>query len=234
MAVCALCRRLDSLQNSHIIPEFFYKPLYDEAHRFRWASLDPTYQNKLEQKGLREKLLCKKCESAISKYETYVSRLFNGDKIIPSVRNKNAVFLSRIDYTKFKLFLLSVLWRAGVSRLTFFKQVALGLHEEALREMLINGDPGPSAKYACIIDGVIYDDIPQFGLIIEPSFTRFEGHGCYRFLFGGFGWVFFVSSHSLPPEVTRRVLNEEGKMIIVLRDRSELTYLDPFFAQVGK
>jgi hypothetical protein len=214
-----------------VIPEFFYTPLYDEIHRFRWFSSDPTYHNKPEQKGLREKLLCKSCESVICRYERYVSQLFSGAKVITSVRNGNAVFLSGIDYRKFKLFLLSVLWRAGISRLPFFRQVRLGLHEKTLREMLVAEDPGPSILYPCIVDGVIHDGIPQFGLIVEPSFTRFEGHHCFRFLFGGLGWVFFVSSHSLPSAVTERVLNAEGRMVVVVRELKELEYLKLLLAE---
>jgi len=232
MKTCSLCRRTVSLRKSHIIPEFFFKPLYDEVHRFQWLSTDTAYKDRYEQKGLREKLLCDTCEATISKYETYVSRLFNGDQRISSKREGKLIFLSRIDYKTFKLFLLSILWRAGVSQLLLFRQVSLGPHEEQLRNMLSQGDPGPFDLYPCVVDCVLHDEIPQFGLIVEPSFTRFEGHRCYRFLFGGFAWAFFVSSHGLPPAVKQRVLTEDGDLVIALRMLEELKYLDSFFRKV--
>jgi len=56
-----------------------------------------------------------------------------------------------IDYKLFKLFQLSLLWRAGVSDRPIFKEVALGRHQEILRRMLLDDDPGESHKYGCIM-----------------------------------------------------------------------------------
>jgi len=38
----------------------------------------------------------------------------------------NKIIIEGIDYAPFKLFLMSVLWRASVSTLEFFKLVSLG------------------------------------------------------------------------------------------------------------
>lgn len=48
---CQLCQRDTELMNSHIIPEFVYEPLYDEAHRFHvLSSLEPK-KKVIDQKG---------------------------------------------------------------------------------------------------------------------------------------------------------------------------------------
>ena len=53
-AVCALCQMNGDLQNSHIIPEFFYKLLYDpNPRRFRVISAIVSEPERYEQKGLR-------------------------------------------------------------------------------------------------------------------------------------------------------------------------------------
>jgi len=31
---CKICCQQKELRDSHIIPEFFYKPMYDDKHRF--------------------------------------------------------------------------------------------------------------------------------------------------------------------------------------------------------
>ena len=54
---CKLCLNKSDLKNSHIIPEYFYKPMYDEKHRFFQVSIDPNEKNKFVQKGLRKYLL---------------------------------------------------------------------------------------------------------------------------------------------------------------------------------
>ena len=56
--ICRLCLVESELQDSHIISEFQYKPLYDEKHRFFVISSDPRKNDFYEQKGFREKLLC--------------------------------------------------------------------------------------------------------------------------------------------------------------------------------
>lgn len=61
--ICCLCLCKSKLCDSHIIPEFFYKQqgLYDEKHRFHIISTEPLKHPPIAQKGMRERLLCKKC-----------------------------------------------------------------------------------------------------------------------------------------------------------------------------
>lgn len=152
--VCALCLQPGPLQNSHIIPEFLYALLYDEKHRYNVLSVQHGEPNRIEQKGARERLLCLACERLLNGYETYASLVIKGGAKGISYRREGAiVFLQGIDYAKFKLFQLSVLWRAGVSSLPFFGHVQLGPHQEQLRKMVYTGDPGRSAEYPFIIWG---------------------------------------------------------------------------------
>jgi hypothetical protein len=57
------------------------------------------------------------------------------------------------QYSPFKLFLMTQLWRAGVASDAFWKNVRLGPHEERLREMLLRAYPGQTYEYACVISG---------------------------------------------------------------------------------
>jgi hypothetical protein len=76
---CALCQQDRELCASHIIPEFFYKPVYDEKHRFYTFSTDPADEVEgPEQKGLREHLLCKDCEGKLSAWEGYARKVIYG------------------------------------------------------------------------------------------------------------------------------------------------------------
>jgi len=70
---CYLCKNETSIRNSHIIPEWMYKKVYDEKHRFtNRANDDRTFF----QKGFRKYLLCQKCESAFSKWEKVLQSLW--------------------------------------------------------------------------------------------------------------------------------------------------------------
>lgn len=75
---CRLCQKDKPLQNSHVVPEFFYKPSYDKKHRIyarisgKLAHMPPL------QKGLREPLLCRDCEQKLSPYEKYNREILYG------------------------------------------------------------------------------------------------------------------------------------------------------------
>ncbi len=57
----------------------------------------------------------------------------------PSIND--ATVLPGVDYSKFKLFLMSLVWRAGAASGDFWETVKLGPHEEKLRSRIRAGDP---------------------------------------------------------------------------------------------
>ena len=126
--VCKLCKKDKKLLNSHIIPEFIYKPLYDEKHRFHVISTYKTKHKPIEQKGIREKLLCADCEQHLSAYEGYAKKVLFGGVQISVQKENGGIVISEINYKYFKLFQLSILWRASVSNLKMFKE------DEGLKE----------------------------------------------------------------------------------------------------
>ena len=64
---CFLCLSEATLRASHVVPEFFYKPMYDEKHRFFTVSSDPERRDRMHQKGVRESLLCDDCEGRFAR-----------------------------------------------------------------------------------------------------------------------------------------------------------------------
>ena len=98
ISICALCRKNEELQNSHIIPEFYYKMVYDQVpRRFRVVSTESIVPDRYEQKGLREKLLCKNCELKFSRLENYAKRSFFDSQGVQVRQLTDAVVLSGID-----------------------------------------------------------------------------------------------------------------------------------------
>ena len=111
---CKLCHFEKKLCQSHIIPESAYGSLYDDKHRFKEVS---NIQKKLtiHQKGLRECLLCDECEQRLNKYDSYFADLWYQNNAAPSNADQELICISDIEYHRFKLFHMSVLWRAGVA-----------------------------------------------------------------------------------------------------------------------
>lgn len=226
--VCALCRQSKELRRSHIIPEFLYKTLYDDKHRLHVLSVIPEQSNSIEQKGLREPLLCSDCETKLSKWERYASLALQGGVKLTFRREGNLVFVSGLEFDEFRLFQLSVLWRAGISNLQFFEQVQLGPHAETLRQLLHAGNPGPPNRYGCLMFGVRHQGAAFTQVVVQPCRLRLLNHPAYRFMFGGFIWAFLVSSQDLSHPFNQALLRPNGEALFLIRGAEELQHLANF------
>lgn len=204
---CRLCRKSTILLRSHILPEFFYSSVYDNLHRTMLIASDE--KERFIQKGIREKLLCQECETKFSRYEGYAVKIIQD---IPNFEKDPAgTFVHRqgIDYKLFKLFQLSILWRSGVSKEKMFAGVNLVKHEEIVRLMLHNEDPGSTKDYGCLII-----QIPEskkiHRIIMPPMRDRLFGHNGIQFMIGNLFWHFVTSSHAVPKDVEAMFLQETG------------------------
>lgn len=212
---CRLCHSDGELRFSHILPEFLYKPLYDEKHRFIGLKPEPApgANEDLLQKGIREYLLCADCEEQLSKFERYASQVL---RELPDTSRESpgaVVCVSGIDYARFKLFQLSLLWRAGVSSQASFRGIDLGPHEERLRKMIRDGDPGEPLDYGCVL---IRTRGPEKldNLIKLPSRIRFLGHNGCQMVLAGMIWTFVVSGHLSRLHETGPFLTRNGNLPI--------------------
>jgi hypothetical protein len=222
---CALCQEVRPLRDSHIIPEFLHGPLYDEKHRFNTYGQDGSPETGLEQKGQRERLLCDECEQRFSDHERWVTNLFRGAIAAFSdttrsemVQGKSLKFtrigtdahpttatvpslllVEGVDYVRLKLFLLSLLWRMGVSSLHFFREVELGPHEKKIRMMLINDDPGEPHDYPCQLRLIEADNRLLSDFQSQPRKYRLDGRTFYRLYSTGIRFDFCVSNRPIHP-----------------------------------
>ena len=227
---CRLCKAESKLCNSHIIPEFCYKGLYDEKQRlidvYDWRNEKTRFRNI----GIREPLLCLNCEAHFARYERHCRRLFSDPLPQPRAGTKRFLDLPRLDIFKLRYFLLSILWRASESSDDFFKHVDLGLkHSEILRNHLL-ADTLPSYdEYGCWALALHYENKPLKDLILEPTPSRIEDHKVYRFVFTGLVLFCFVSSHPIS-EMYRKCLIGNSKTVTIHRaDLPELGFLRKLF-----
>ena len=86
---CALCLENNLLCDSHIVPEFFNKPLYDDSpKRYHGISTDPGERLDIKQKGISEELLCESYERKLSLWEGY-ARKKDAELILCVTENKS-------------------------------------------------------------------------------------------------------------------------------------------------
>lgn len=206
-----------------------YKSMYDKSNRFYCVSSMSKKANTQKQKGEWERLLCSACEQKLSKYERYASLLLKNEMQTAIRQGKNVIEISSVDYKLFKLFQISILWRASISNRPIFKEVSLGeKHEEIVRNMLLNDEPGKHYKYGCIMLATMHSGKHIDSLILQPEIKRIDGQISYRFVFGGFWWLYFCSSHKPNNTLSSVFLQRDGIAYILLKELDSAEHVVQF------
>jgi hypothetical protein len=212
---CALCLKTAPLCKSHLIPEFCYKQIYDSDHKL--IAFNPTNPARTwkEQKGLRERLLCEDCEQLINdEYEKPFLDYWTNQNPITALGKKPLAIVQVNDYRRFRLFHLSILFRMAAAKYSPFDEVTLGPHYDIIREMVLNGDPGPAWKYPIVCKAMVFQGKLMDEIIATPNTIRYEGCRGYQFVFLGIEWLYFITSHRMP-QIEKLALAEDGRMPIV-------------------
>jgi hypothetical protein len=230
---CALCLNQATLVRSHIIPRFMYKEMRDAKNRILIISSDSGIRDRFSQDGIWENLLCDGCEGLIGRSEDYVCRLLYGGVQVNSVVEGQDLFLKNIDYPKLKLFLLSLLWRMSVAKFSFFDQVHLGPHEEALRLMIVNSDPGGTEDYGILCIAPFINGMPM-KCTAPPEWVRQNGIRIYRCLIGGLLFCFIIGKQKLPKFAAARFPTAEGNWSIHREDVGKIDYLRDYVIKMGR
>ncbi len=222
MSTCALCLQERRLCKSHIVPEFIFSKLYGPDHEYHVLSAKSP--ERVIRRSLSEKLLCLECERKISNWEGYAASVIYGDALLRGRREGHLLIMEGLQYSPLKLFLMSLLWRSSVTSIKELRVGNLNIHQEMLRMMLINENPGEPWQYGCLFTAVMLGNKPA-NVIFAPSPAKIDGYQCWRLVIGGFLLSFAVASHPLPEGVTKGFLQKNGTMVISRRELHEVPYL---------
>lgn len=248
---CRLCGKVGPICKSHIVPKFYirnclhYKQTGSTGQLQPFLMLKSTDPDKkdgarqgdywVDAMGMREKMLCKTCESEFSTYEDYVKSILYGKVSSPPLRklqlgtslggsyNHKLIYdirdVAGIEFRLLRLFQLSILWRASVAKGYFFRNVSVGpRHEQIISSMLKRKDPGDGKQYCCAMIDLRYHQYMCEDFIDDPDMVRIDGYRAYRILICGYLYVFYVGSHSPPDEALGASVQPSGKMQVVVAD----------------
>lgn len=206
---CNLClKEKELIKKSHIIPDFLYRQseMYDDKHRMYSLTKDDILKNrkiKQEQSGIYDSyILCKDCDNRIiGSYEKYASDAIYGTNIplehCPDCINYGDTYpvlsiCRNVDYTKYKLFLLSILFRASITKDDFFDEVKLSTeNQNNLRKMIYEGNPREFNDFPFLVSTfATSNDIPT-DICISPAKSEQNGNITYTFVFAGMSFLFY-------------------------------------------
>jgi hypothetical protein len=228
--ICKLCdQEKDLLNKSHIIPEFMYQYLFDEKHQFMMTSSSEFTKDKSKSQyrpsGEYEGgILCHSCDNDIlGAYESYASRVIYSTKGVPdnlavkvtNYQNKDGQSWSlceNVDYQKFKLFLLSLLWRASISTRHLFSEIELGPHENRIKRMIFTGDPGEEAEYPVQVWTTVNNkDFPK-DFVLQPRAFELDRHKVCIFPISGLFILFFLSVHEMKSSILDQTVKKTNSL----------------------
>lgn len=224
---CQLCLGQKPLVNSHVIPNFQYKPLKEREGFFYHFSTDENCPERKEQRGITERLFCVECDTVrLQKNEGHLAKvLFGGHPLDGSTAGRLHT-VKGFDYSKIKNGLLSILWRMSISSHPFFKEVELGdKHAERIRKAIWNHEMLLENEYPILIAAPVFQNELLDALILEPDYTRVSGNRVYRCFISGLLFTFFVGSAEIDKQTKHLAIRADGSWAIMRARVEEIPFL---------
>lgn len=235
MPICNLCQKEKKLiEKSHIIPNFFYKEsgVYNEKHQIHKIEAQEFIKSKKvrfvptgEYDG---GILCKECDNElIGGLESYGRKiLYGGLSKKEEINCKNFMnpndgfqysICENVDYNRFKLFLLSILWRACITKREVFNEAEIDeTDKEKIRFMLINNNAGRIDEYPILTLSYLNDETMPTDLIFQPIKSVTPNKTLITFLLGGFVFIFNITEDYLNiKEIEELTITPNNKFTIM-------------------
>jgi hypothetical protein len=140
---CRLCGQQKQLIKAHIIPKQFYRRIMGGTPNLLKFEVDDVVNQTTTQNGIHQNdILCSECDNQIGLYDKYgyevLPRQIDEKKLkSPFGHGLNIYEIGEIQIETFRLFLVSLVWRAGIARDPMFQLVKLGAYEDRLKQILL-------------------------------------------------------------------------------------------------
>jgi len=225
MITCKLTGKIGEGVKSHIIPKSFYEIEPQKNGATELITNKKGEHSKKIRKGIYDKeILIEKGEKLFDKFDNYgFELLISKFSEFEEIRSDNNTLIGwnvrNYDYQMIKLFALSIIWRAHVSKQSFFSRVNLGIHADRIKSMLLSGNSGDGDQYSVNIARWKNN---KFGaMFMDPDRSRFDNVNYYRIYCGRY--IFYVKIDSRRPskalEKTQLINNQN--LYVIARDLEE-------------
>jgi hypothetical protein len=229
--ICKLCStETELLSQSHIIPDFMYRKLYDEKHKLyrfepRTYVVGKSYMARPSTGAYEGGILCRKCDSeTIGNIEKYACNFITEiSRTIECFPNKQVHKFSNAKYAEFKIFILSILWRASISTRKEFNLIDLEDDEPIIRSMILNNDPKSEHFYPIFLYGWTQGDTVATDMIIMPRPVKGKYGKSFVFPINGLIYHIFSDIKDINPQLRPLILSENGEFTINIMNEEWFT-----------
>ncbi len=202
MSICQFCNQPKKLIDAHIIPWSFYKFLkpVDEKHEPPLL-ISKDFEERRSKGSYDKNILCAECDNLLGRLDNYgaIALKFENLEIIKT----NLAKINNVEYGKFGLFILSIIWRSSVSTRKELNSVTLGKYEDEAKDLLriaINEKSYISPDYLVVLnkDKKLPIEIVENNIMLPFSY-KFHGLNVTQFtLPGGFKIIMKFDKRKFP------------------------------------
>jgi hypothetical protein len=233
---CRFCEQDKvALVKAHVIPRSFFRRVRGDAKYSTElsASKEAVKETALQAGNYDCEILCKECEQIFSPYDkqgySVFTKVFEEPNIYRDRGIECAHVLPDVDFPLLKLFVLSVLWRASVSRMRFYRDVDLGQpHEDKIKSLIASGtiEDADDYEFFCC-----YQKENPYPKAIQPPRNRraTDGINYVRLYLPDIQIVVKVDKRPLPDVLSKFVLTPKPPHYIVrfpYKGSDEAAYFD--------
>ncbi|TCC88054.1 hypothetical protein EZ428_20235 [Pedobacter frigiditerrae] len=220
---CKLClKEKELIKRSHLFPNFMYKGIPDEKNRmYIFSSKDLTRRKTVQTGAIDEYILCADCDNRIlGQLERYANNYFYSKSYLTTSEGfeqltpnpgVNIIACTNLDYSRFKLFLISLLWRASVTTHSMFADFKLPCEQEdQLRQSILNNEPLLETSYPCVMMTCEASDVLTDFVAVDPY-----KKGMVKFFINEFIYTFYWGENRLDDHTLALAIKPDNTMAII-------------------
>jgi len=225
---CNLCKQPDvPLVNSHIIP----KSICQSVAGTKGMIISDKTHDKRSPSGIYDQIVCHECEKLFNNWDDAMVKFYK--RILDNLpKNKLLPYFIEIknyEYSKIKLFFISLLWRADVCNHIFFEDVDVGeFHRAKLSSMILNKNPGDIDDYTVMLNFFVGGE--KRPLMKKVTKCKIDNIAFYLFYIAGL--VVLVKCSKSNIQGAEYLLNPNEPAKIYLGDFFESIYPQEFYVNL--
>lgn len=155
--ICKLCGENKNLIDAHIVPKALIREILpSDGKALMIIEKGLPFTPKSWSGEYDSEILCSSCDAYLGIFEEIGINILRSvesyETIVSSVDQRVKVYkLIDFNYVSFKLFILSILWKASISKRFAYEAVCLGSYENQVKQMLLNKDFGKDEEFSVFI-----------------------------------------------------------------------------------
>jgi hypothetical protein len=217
---CKFCGNESTLINAHVIPAGFFHRIRQGKEPLEVITNSAGEYTKKSQIGEYDQtIVCSKCETIWQEWDNYAQQLLAEEPLNGKARYYNnrkiCYVVDNYEYSKLKLFFISMAWRASVSSRKFFRRVSLGQFEDIAKRHIMNGDPGDSEDFSIVVSKF---NNPLAKSTLNPYTYQNSGVNYIRFYLAGYMADMKVDDKPTPNQLSQITMAENRPLCIICKD----------------